>query len=59
PRTRGFRLRFQPVGLTGRRVELTARREGRSYPRSEQPIHELSGLVQIDLLLDKKGSNER
>ena len=24
----GFRLRFQPVGLTGRRVEPTARKEG-------------------------------
>ncbi|MBW2579824.1 MAG: 30S ribosomal protein S9 [Deltaproteobacteria bacterium] len=33
-RKSGFRLRFQPVGLTGRRVEPTARREGRSYPRS-------------------------
>jgi len=24
----GFLLRFQPVGLTGQRVELTARRDG-------------------------------
>ncbi len=30
----GFRLRFQPVGLPGRRVEPTSGREGLSYPRS-------------------------
>ena len=46
PETRGLRLRFQPVGLTGRRVEPTARKERRPYPRSRLGvIQEICGLA--------------
>ena len=45
PRTPGFRL-----------VEPTARREGRLYPRSQQVIHETSGLKKGVSLEEKKAS---
>ena len=32
---------------TGEAARLPARREGRSYPRSQQPIHEISGLREV------------
>jgi predicted regulator of Ras-like GTPase activity (Roadblock/LC7/MglB family) len=45
PRTPGFRL-----------VEPTARREGRLYPRSQQVIHQTSGLKKGVSLEEKKAS---
>jgi len=32
----GLRLRFQPVGLTGRRVDTTPRKESHSHRNEEQ-----------------------
>ena len=45
----GFRLRFQPVGLTGRRVEPTARREAEIISRSETNMIVGTGLITLRL----------
>ncbi len=39
----GLRLRFQPVGLTGRRVEPTPRRARWTMPQRIKPVAQTEG----------------
>ena len=49
---KGFRLRFQPGGLTGRRVEPTARREGCAWgPRDSGKMEYWESKADIGLIL--------